>query len=71
MPARGPGQERLARQGRAEEAVERFTLAGLRERHPGVEVESRTVRTALRHALVEATRDAAVVVIGSHRPLDT
>ncbi|MGX9890978.1 universal stress protein [Streptomyces sp. NPDC002276] len=38
------------------------------ERHPGTEVESRTVRTTPAQALVEATRDAVVVVIGSHRP---
>ncbi|WP_199827323.1 universal stress protein [Streptomyces xylophagus] len=35
---------------------------------PRVAVESRTVHTAPAHALVEATRDAVVVVIGSHRP---
>ncbi|WP_326651390.1 MULTISPECIES: universal stress protein [unclassified Streptomyces] len=38
------------------------------ERHPRTEFESRTVRTTPAQALVEATRDAAVVVIGSHRP---
>ncbi|WP_405859214.1 universal stress protein [Streptomyces sp. NBC_01515] len=39
-----------------------------RERRPSPEAESRTIRTAPAHALVEATKDAAVVVIGSHRP---
>lgn len=37
------------------------------EGHPRVAVESRTVHTAPAHALVEATRDALVVVVGSHR----
>ncbi|WP_405855552.1 universal stress protein [Streptomyces sp. NBC_01515] len=39
-----------------------------REGRPRVAVESRTVHTAPAQALVEATRDAVVVVIGSHRP---
>lgn len=38
------------------------------ESRPRVAVESRTVHTAPEQALVEATRDAVVVVIGSHRP---
>lgn len=67
IPATSPGQTRLALHSRAEEAVPRFAMAEIREQHPGVEVESRTVRTAPAHALVEATREAAVVVIGSHR----
>ncbi|MET7689270.1 universal stress protein [Streptomyces sp. NPDC005483] len=68
LPAAGPGQRRPAVRGRTEEAVSRFVLAGVREQHPGVEIESRTVRTAPAHALVEASREAAVVVIGAHRP---
>lgn len=67
IPATSPGQDRLARQDRAEDAVPRFTMARLRERHPAVEVESRTVRTGPAHALLEATRDCAVVVVGAHR----
>lgn len=67
VPASSPGQERLARRDRAENAVPRFGMARLRERHPGVEVESRTVRTAPAHALLEATRESAVVVVGAHR----
>ncbi|ELS54706.1 universal stress protein [Streptomyces viridochromogenes] len=67
IPATSPGQQRLALRGQAEEAVPRFAMAEIRDQHPGVEVESRTVRTAAAHALVEATRQAAVVVIGSHR----
>ncbi|WP_028801223.1 universal stress protein [Streptomyces sp. 142MFCol3.1] len=67
IPATSPGQQRLALHDRAEEAVSRFAISGIREEHPGVEVESRTVRAAPAHALVEATRDAAVVVIGSRR----
>jgi nucleotide-binding universal stress UspA family protein len=67
VPATSPGQEQLARQDRAEAAVPRFTLARLRERYPGVEVESRTVRTGPAGALLEATRESAVVVVGGHR----
>lgn len=67
IPATSPGQTRLAVHSRAEEAVPRFTMAGICEQHPGVEVESRSVRTTPAHALVEATRGAAVVIIGSHR----
>ncbi|MCX5336614.1 universal stress protein [Streptomyces sp. NBC_00140] len=52
--------------GRAEEAVSRFAMAAIREHHPGVEVESRTVRTSPARALVEASPRAAVVVIGLH-----
>lgn len=65
IPATSPGQRRQATLEHAEEAVPRFALAGMSELHPGVEVDSRTVRTAPAHALVEATRDAVVVVIGS------
>jgi nucleotide-binding universal stress UspA family protein len=65
VPATSPGQERLARQERADEAVPRFGLAALRDLHPQVEVVARTVRTAPTHALLEATRDAVVVVIGT------
>ncbi|KOU58112.1 stress-inducible protein [Streptomyces sp. MMG1533] len=67
VPATSPGQEQLAQEERDEEAVPRFTMARLREQHPEVGVESRTVRTAPAHALLEATREAAVVVIGAHR----
>ncbi|MFH0520001.1 universal stress protein [Streptomyces sp. M41] len=42
-------------------------IGGLRGRHPGVQVKGRTVRTAAAHALVEASRQAAVVVIATHR----
>lgn len=68
IPATSPGQRRQATLDRAEEAVPRFALAGMRNLRPGVEVNSSTVRTAPAHALVEATRDAVVVVVGSHRP---
>ncbi|MFD9043357.1 universal stress protein [Streptomyces bottropensis] len=67
VPATSPGQERRARHGRAEEAVPRFALTRLRERHPGVDVETRTARTGVAGSLLEATREAAVVVIGAHR----
>ena len=45
-----------------------FAGAWTREQHPGVETGSRTTRTAPAQALVDATRDASVVVIGSRRP---
>lgn len=45
VPATSPGQEQLARQARAEDSVPRFSLSRLSERHPGIQVESRTVRT--------------------------
>ncbi|MGV9452478.1 hypothetical protein [Streptomyces sp. NPDC003635] len=45
----------------------RFSLADLRERRPEVAVEARTLRTCPARALVEATRDCAVAVIGAHR----
>ncbi|MFE1291822.1 universal stress protein [Streptomyces sp. NPDC058751] len=66
-PARSPGQEQLARDARAEEAVPRYALTRLRDRHPGVTVETRTVRTAPADELLAATREAVVVVIGAHR----
>ncbi|KAB1990423.1 universal stress protein [Streptomyces triticiradicis] len=66
-PARSPGQEQLARDARAEEAVPRYALTRLRDRHPGVTVETHTVRTAPADELLAATREAAVVVIGAHR----
>jgi hypothetical protein len=50
-----------------EEAVSRFTVAELRERYPEVGVETRTVRTGPAHALLEATREAGVVVIAAYR----
>ncbi|WP_367325249.1 universal stress protein [Streptomyces sp. HUAS ZL42] len=67
VPATSPGQEREAQDDRAEEAVPRFSLARLQAEHPEVGVEARTVRTGPAHALLEATREAAVVVIGVHR----
>ncbi|WP_202918505.1 universal stress protein [Streptomyces cavernae] len=66
LPATSPGQQEEARHGRAEEAVPRFTMARLRERHPDVGVATRVVRAAPAHTLLEATREAAVVVIGAH-----
>lgn len=67
VPAHSPGQERLARDARAEEAVPRYALTRLYDQHPDVVVETHTVRTAPADALLEATREAAVVVIGAHR----
>ncbi|MFG2549408.1 universal stress protein [Streptomyces sp. NPDC048581] len=67
IPATSPGQRQLVQDDRAEEAVPRFSLVRLREEHPDVDVETRTVRTGPGHALVDATRESAVVVIGAHR----
>ncbi|WP_329303099.1 universal stress protein [Streptomyces sp. NBC_00659] len=70
IPTCGPGQEhkvREAREAGAEEAVPRYALTQLRDRHPGVIVETRTVRAAPADELLTATRKAAVVVIGAHR----
>ncbi|MGW7543205.1 universal stress protein [Streptomyces sp. NPDC054770] len=67
VSASSPGQQRLALRDRAEAAVPRFSLSRLQERYPGVSVDARTVRSGPSHALLEATREAAVVVIGAHR----
>ncbi|MEU9188883.1 universal stress protein [Streptomyces sp. NPDC048484] len=67
VPATSPGQKRQIRDERAEEAVSRFALARLEEQHPEVAVNARTVHTAPTQALLEATRDASVVVLGAHR----
>ncbi|WP_432139461.1 MULTISPECIES: universal stress protein [unclassified Streptomyces] len=67
VPATSPGQRAEARLDLAEEAVPRFGVAELRELHPRVGVDARTVRTAPARALLDATRDAGVVVIGHHR----
>ncbi|MFE0727278.1 universal stress protein [Streptomyces antibioticus] len=67
VAATSPGQERQAREDRAEEAVPRFGVARLREEYPTVEVDVRTVRTGPAHALLAGTREADVVVIGTSR----
>ncbi|WP_369153355.1 universal stress protein [Streptomyces sp. R17] len=67
VAATSPGQERQALTDRAEEAVARFGIAGLREMYPQMEVDSRTVRTGPAHALLAGTREAGVVVIGARR----
>jgi len=70
VAATSPGQRELALRDAGEAAVSRFTMAELREKHPEVGVETSTVRTGPAHALLEATRDAGVVVIGAHRRPD-
>ncbi|MDW4908641.1 universal stress protein [Streptomyces sp. ADMS] len=67
VPATSPGQRQLAQQEREEEAVARFVMARLREHHPEIGIETRTVRTDPAQALLEATREAGIVVIGAHR----
>ncbi|MEU5438711.1 universal stress protein [Streptomyces sp. NPDC020719] len=64
---RGGGRERPARYDRAEEAVACHALDHLRERHPDVVVETHTVRSVPARVLLEATGEAAVVVIGARR----
>ena len=68
VPATSPGQRELALRDASEAAVPRFTMAELRENHPAVGVETSTVRTRPAQALLEATREAGVVVIGARRP---
>ncbi|MFF4550090.1 universal stress protein [Streptomyces sp. NPDC001406] len=65
-----PGQRELAQRDATEAAVPRFALTELREKHPAVGVDTRTVRTGPARALLEATREAGVVVIGAHRRAD-
>ncbi|MFG3294811.1 universal stress protein [Streptomyces sp. NPDC048179] len=67
IPATSPGQRHATLDDQAEEAVPRFGVARLRERYPEISVDARTVRTSPARALVEATRESAVVVIGVHR----
>ncbi|MFF4507348.1 universal stress protein [Streptomyces sp. NPDC001401] len=67
VPATSPGQRELALRDAGEAAVPRFTMADLREKHSEVGVETSTVRTRPAHALLEATREAGVVIIGAHR----
>jgi nucleotide-binding universal stress UspA family protein len=49
-----------------EQAVPRRAVAGLRQRYPQVEVVLRTFDSGRVHSLLEATREAAVVVVGAH-----
>ena len=70
VSATSPGQRELALRDVSEAAVPRYTMAELREQHPEVGVETSTVRTRPAHALLEATREAGVVVIGAHRRPD-
>ncbi|MFD7476474.1 universal stress protein [Streptomyces sp. NPDC059837] len=49
-----------------EQAVPRRAVAGLRQRYPQIEVEVRTFDPGRVHSLLEATREAAVVVVGAH-----
>ncbi|GAA3367532.1 universal stress protein [Streptomyces antimycoticus] len=67
VPVVSPDRQRKARNHRAEEAVERFSIARLREECPEVDVDSRAVRTGLAHALLAASSGAGVVIIGAHR----
>ncbi|MCX4234801.1 MULTISPECIES: universal stress protein [Streptomyces] len=66
IPTRRVADE-LARHARTEQAVPRFAVAALREKYADVEVQTRTVRSGPVHALLEATREAAVVVVGGRR----
>ncbi|WP_329530899.1 universal stress protein [Streptomyces sp. NBC_01450] len=49
-----------------EQAIPRRAVAGLRQRYPQVEVAVRTFDSGRVHSLLEATREAAVVVVGAH-----
>ncbi|MER6441236.1 universal stress protein [Streptomyces sp. NPDC001185] len=50
---------------RTEPSLPCRAVAGIRQQYPGVEVQTRTVGSDRMRALLEATRDAAVVVVGS------
>ncbi|RSN11356.1 stress-inducible protein [Streptomyces sp. WAC 01325] len=67
IPGTSPGQRRRAQNDLAEDAVPRFNLARLRDEHPEVGVETRTVRRGAARALLDDTRESAVVVIGARR----
>ncbi|MEX1659916.1 MULTISPECIES: universal stress protein [Streptomyces] len=67
LPATSPGRRRQVRGDPAEEAVPRLGVVRPREQHPQVCVDARTGRLSPAHALLEATREASVVVIGTHR----
>ncbi|MGW6888309.1 universal stress protein [Streptomyces sp. KS_5] len=67
VPGTSPGQRRRAQNDLAEDAVPRFNLARLRDEHPEVGVETHTVRRGAARALLDDTRESAVVVIGAHR----
>lgn len=56
-----------ARQVRTEQAVPRLAVAGPRQWYPCAEGGIPTVRTGPAPALLEATREAAVVVVGARR----
>jgi nucleotide-binding universal stress UspA family protein len=60
-------QDDIARHAKAEEALPGQVMAPLREKHPHVAVETRTVRSGPAHALLQATLGADVVVIAAHR----
>ncbi|MFF4113196.1 universal stress protein [Streptomyces sp. NPDC001714] len=64
---RSSGPAGTVRESRAEEAVARYALGHLQDRHPDVVVESDTVRTGPAPALLTASQEAAVVVVGTHR----
>ncbi|MGC5562139.1 universal stress protein [Streptomyces sp. FR-108] len=66
IPTRRVADE-LARHARTVQAVPRFAVAALREQYADVEVQTRSVRSGPVHALLEATREAAVVVVGGRR----
>lgn len=55
------------RQVRTEQAVPRLAVAGPRQWYPHAEGGTRTVRTGPAPTLLEATCDAAVVVVSAHR----
>ncbi|MFB6931797.1 universal stress protein [Streptomyces chartreusis] len=67
IPGTSPGRRRRAQNDLAEDAVPRFDLASLRDEHPEVGVETHTVRRGAARALLDDTRESAVVVIGAHR----
>lgn len=67
IPGTSPGQRAEARRAAGEAAVVRFDVADLRRQYTEVGVDTLTVRTDPAHALLEATREAGLVVVGAHR----
>jgi len=66
-PVTPPGRPGPTPRDTAEDSPPRRTVARFQQQYPAVGTDLRTVRTDPAHALLEATRAADVVVIGSRR----
>ncbi|GAA2405265.1 universal stress protein [Streptomyces glaucosporus] len=63
----GPPADDMGRIGRAEAVEAERVVDPFRERYPGVRVEVRTVVGSAPHVLVEASREADLLVLAAHR----